>query len=124
MPAVFVHGVPDTARVWDAVIRQLDRQDVVAVSLPGFGCARPDRFRPTKESYVGWLLDELSRLGGPIDLVGHDWGGLLVLRAVSLEPGIVRTWAAGAAPLDPEYVWHDAARMWQTPELGEQMMAA
>src|SRR6202162_4432404 len=38
MPAVFVHGVPDTQQVWDAVIARLDRKDVVTLSLPGFGC--------------------------------------------------------------------------------------
>ena len=37
MPAVFVHGVPDTARVWHALIARLGRKDVVTVSLPGFG---------------------------------------------------------------------------------------
>jgi len=124
MPAVFVHGVPDTARVWHAVISRLGRKDVVTVSLPGFGCPVPAGFDPTKEGYVDWLVGELGRIDGPIDLVGHDWGALLVLRSVSLRPQIARTWAAGAAPIDPEYEWHDTAKMWQTPELGEQMMQA
>jgi len=124
MPAVFVHGVPDTERVWHAVRRHLTRGDVRALSLPGFGCPLPSGFTPTKEGYVDWLLAELGSIDGPIDLVGHDWGALLVMRAVSLRPAIARTWAAGAAPLDPEYEWHDAARMWQTPGVGEQMMAA
>lgn len=123
MPAVFVHGVPDTERVWRAVIDRLQRKDVVTVSLPGFGCALPAGFEPTKEGYVDWLLGRLAAIDGPIDLVGHDWGALLVLRSVSLKPDLVRTWAAGSAPLHPEYEWHDAAKMWQTPELGEQVMA-
>jgi pimeloyl-ACP methyl ester carboxylesterase len=54
--------------------------------------------------------------------VGHDWGALLAVRAVSLEPILVRTWAAGGAPLDAEYEWHRAAKLWQTPEVGEQVM--
>jgi pimeloyl-ACP methyl ester carboxylesterase len=37
MPAVLVHGVPDTHRVWRALIGRLRRDDVVTVSLPGFG---------------------------------------------------------------------------------------
>lgn len=123
MPAVFVHGVPDTQQVWDAVIARLQRKDVVPLSLPGFGCPRPQGFSATKEAYVGWLLAELAALTGPIDLVGHDWGGLLVVRAVSVRPGAVRSWAAGAAPLDREYVWHQAAQAWQTPGKGEKVMA-
>jgi pimeloyl-ACP methyl ester carboxylesterase len=123
MPAVFLHGVPDTQQVWDAVIARLDRTDVVTLSLPGFGCPLPGGFGATKEEYVGWLLAELAALPGPIDLVGHDWGGLLVVRAVSVRPGAVRSWAAGAAPLDREYVWHQAAQAWQTPGKGEKVMA-
>jgi pimeloyl-ACP methyl ester carboxylesterase len=37
MPAVFVHGVPDTTRLWDAVRARLERTDVVTPALPGFG---------------------------------------------------------------------------------------
>jgi pimeloyl-ACP methyl ester carboxylesterase len=115
MPAVFVHGVPDTPQVWDAVIGRLGRKDVVTLSLPGFGCALPPGFGATKEAYIGWLLAELAALEGPIDLVGHDWGGLLVVRAVSVRPGAVRSWAAGAAPLDREYVWHRRRRPGRPP---------
>jgi len=46
-----------------------------------------------------------------------------VARVVSVRPTAVRSWAAGAAPLDREYVWHQAARAWQTPGLGEKVMA-
>jgi pimeloyl-ACP methyl ester carboxylesterase len=123
MPAVFVHGVPDTQRVWDAVASRLTRNDVVTLSLPGFGCTAPSGFGATKEAYVGWLLGELAAIRGPIDLVGHDWGGLLVVRAVSVRPDAVRSWAAGGAPLDREYVWHQAAKAWQTPGMGEKVMA-
>jgi pimeloyl-ACP methyl ester carboxylesterase len=123
MPAVFVHGVPDTRQVWDAVTARLHRKDVVTLSLPGFGCPLPQGFSATKEAYVDWLLAELAALPGPVDLVGHDWGGLLVVRAVSVRPGVVRSWATGAAPLDREYVWHQAARAWQTPGMGEKVMA-
>jgi pimeloyl-ACP methyl ester carboxylesterase len=102
MPAVFVHGVPDTRQVWNAVISRLDRKDVVTLSLPGFGCPLPAGFGATKEAYVEWLLGQLAVIQGSIDLVGHDWGGLLVVRAVSLRPDAVRSWAAGGAPLDRE----------------------
>jgi pimeloyl-ACP methyl ester carboxylesterase len=124
MTAVFVHGVPDTARVWDAVISRLDRRDVVRLSLPGFGCPAPEGFSATKEVYVDWLLDRLTALPRPIDLIGHDWGAGFVVRAVSLRPEIARSWAAGGAPVDSEYQWHEAARLWQTPEVGERVMEA
>ena len=123
MPAVFVHGVPDTTAVWDAVVSRLQRKDVVRLALPGFACPLPRGFGATKEEYVDWILAQLATLSGPIDLVGHDWGGLLVTRVVSVQPTAVRSWVAGAAPLDREFVWHPAARAWQTPGMGEKVMA-
>jgi pimeloyl-ACP methyl ester carboxylesterase len=123
MPAVFVHGVPDTPEVWDAVVSRLERKDVVRLALPGFACPLPAGFGATKDEYVNWILGQLATQTGPIDLVGHDWGGLLVTRVVSVRPTVARSWAAGAAPLDREYVWHQAARAWQTPGMGEKVMA-
>jgi len=40
MPAVFVHGVPETPAVWDRLRVELHRDDVIALQLPGFGCPR------------------------------------------------------------------------------------
>jgi pimeloyl-ACP methyl ester carboxylesterase len=124
MPAVLVHGVPDTASEWDAVRSFLTRPDIVACNLPGFGAPVPTGFDATKEDYVDWLVDEIRSIGVPVDLVGHDWGSILVQRVVSLHPELIRTWAAGAGAIDRAYVWHDLAQMWQTPEVGEQVMEA
>jgi len=123
MPAVFVHGVPDTSRLWNGIRSRLERKDTVALSLPGFGCDTPPGFPATKEAYVDWLIDELARIGEPVDLVGHDWGANLVQRAVSLRPDLVRTWACGSGIVDVEYVWHEAAQQFQAPGVGEAMMA-
>ena len=109
--------------MWNAVTSRLNRKDVVTLSLPGFGCPVAAGFSATKEAYVDWLLGRLAAIQGPIDLVGHDWGGLLVVRAVSVRPDAVRSWAAGGAPLDRGYVWHQAAKAWQTPGMGEKVMA-
>ena len=123
MPAVLVHGVPDTHRLWDKLRAHLSRRDVTTPSLPGFGVPTPSSFQPAKEAYVTWLIEEIERIGTPVDLVGHDWGALLVQRLVSLRPDLIRTWACGDGPIDREYVWHDLAQQWQTPGVGEAMMA-
>ena len=123
MPAFLVHGVPDTHHLWDKTRERLSRRDVLAPDLPGFGAPTPPGFRPVKEAYVDWLIDEIARVGEPVDLVGHDWGALLVQRVVSLRPDLIRTWACGDGPVDREYVWHDLAQQWQTPDVGEAVMA-
>jgi len=126
MPAVLVHGVPETAAIWDGLRSHLRRQDVIALQLPGFGCARPSGFGATKEDYVAWLVGELERIGGqgPVDLVGHDWGGGLVVRLVSIRADLVRSWVCDAAALgDVNFEWHEFAKIWQTPGEGEEFYA-
>jgi pimeloyl-ACP methyl ester carboxylesterase len=97
MTAVLVHGVPETPAVWEPLRAHLRRADVAALELPGFGSPRPEGFAATKEAYVGWPAGELERADGPVDLVGHDWGGALVVRLVSTRPELVRS--AMATPL-------------------------
>lgn len=122
MPAVLVHGVPDTARSWDRLRAALDRTDVVALSLPGFGVATPTDWTATKAEYAAWLEAELVALGEPVDLVAHDWGALLAQRVASRRPDVIRTVALGSGPCDRAYEWHPMAQAWQTPDVGEQVM--
>ena len=124
MPVVLVHGNPETAAIWDDLLPHLDRKDVVTLSPPGFGAPVPEGFGATAEEYVEWLAGELEKLDGPIDLVGHDWGGGHVL-GIALEcPELIRSWATDCVGvLDPEYVWHDLAQVWQTPGAGEEWVA-
>lgn len=65
MPAVFVHGVPDTQRVWSAVIARLERNDVVMLSRPGFGGPAPEGFDATMPLHGRIVpLAELHRMIG------------------------------------------------------------
>ena len=123
MSAFLVHGVPDTAAMWDPIRSHLQRDDIVCPSMPGFGAPMPAGFEPTKESYVDWLIERIVEVGEPVDLVGHDWGSLLVQRIASLRPELVRTLAFGDGPVDSTYTWHEMAKMWQTPGVGEELMA-
>ncbi len=84
MPAVFIHGVPDTYEVWNRLRAKLSRTDVIALALPGFGSPLPKGFRATKEEYVDWIIGQIEQQGEPVDLVGHDWGCIWVARIASL----------------------------------------
>ncbi|UBU09104.1 alpha/beta fold hydrolase [Nonomuraea gerenzanensis] len=123
MPAILIHGVPDTHRVWAGVRRHLTRTDVEAWDLPGFGAPRPLGFGSTKEEYADWLIGRLEQVGEPVDLVGHDWGCILTARAACLRPDLVRTWAGGNGPISARYPWHPLARIWQDPVEGDRFMA-
>ena len=116
---VFVHGVPETADIWGK-IRGLTDRESVALSMPGFGCPRPDGFGATKDEYVEWLVGELDGIDGPIDLVGHDWGAGITFRVATAFGDRLHSWAGDVGNLaHPDYVWHDFAKLWQTPGDGE-----
>lgn len=125
MTTVFVHGVPETYRIWDGVRDCLPDRATIALSLPGFGCPLPDGFVPNMDSYAAWLIKQLEATDGPVDLVGHDRGGGFTLRLVSLRPDLVLSWVTDAAGLaDVDFAWHQVATIWQTPEAGEGLMDA
>lgn len=124
MTAVFVHGVPETGQVWDRLRARLST-DSTALDLPGFGVPRPAGFGATMDEYVRWLERELREIDGPVDLVGHDWGAVLVAGMATNSSVPVRSWAIDVAGvLHPEYVWHDQAQLWRTPGAGEQWATA
>jgi pimeloyl-ACP methyl ester carboxylesterase len=117
---VFVHGVPETAALWDSVRVHMDAESV-ALSLPGVGGPRPDGFGAAKDEYAERLVSELDRTEGPIDPVGHDWGAVLTYGVATTHGAGLRSWAADLANgMHPDYTWHDFAQIWQGPGAGEQ----
>jgi pimeloyl-ACP methyl ester carboxylesterase len=125
MTIVLVHGVPEVPAIWDDMIAAMGGADVVTLAPPGFGAPLPDGFAATSDAYRDWLMTELERYDEPVDLVGHDWGGGHAMRVAAARPDLLRsvvTDIAGTA--DPDYVWHDLAQGWQTPDVGEEMVAA
>lgn len=125
MPAFLVHGNPDSSRLWRRLIDELGSYEgeIVAADLPGFANPAPDGFPATKEAYVEWIVAQLEALGGRVDLVGHDWGSLLVQRVASIRPDLLASVACGGAAVDVDYPWHPLAQVWQTPGEGEKYMA-
>jgi pimeloyl-ACP methyl ester carboxylesterase len=92
MPVVLVHGNPETPAIWDQMRKHLVSKDVVALTPPGFGAPVPEGFVATSDEYRDWLAAELRKLTGPIDLVGHDWGGGHVARIAMERPELIRSW--------------------------------
>jgi pimeloyl-ACP methyl ester carboxylesterase len=121
---VLVHGNPETAEVWSPLVEALDRPDVVRLSPPGFGSPVPSGWDATPGAYRCWLAAELAGLEQPVDLVGHDWGGVHVLGVAMTQPQLLRSWCVDSIGLlDPDYEWHSLAVTWQTPGIGEEAIA-
>ena len=124
MTKVLVHGNPETAAIWQPIEGELAAagvSDIVLLSPPGFGAPTPPQWAATQDAYVEWLIDEVQRLDGPVDIVGHDWGAGHVYGALARRPDLFSSWAADCGGLlHRDYVWHDAAQAWQTPGTGEE----
>jgi pimeloyl-ACP methyl ester carboxylesterase len=96
MTIAFVHGMPETAQIWDP-LRAVLGGDSTALALPGFGAHLPAGFTATKDAYAQWLGDQLREFAAPIDVVGHDLGALLTMRVVSSFDIPLRSWAVDVA---------------------------
>ncbi|GAA4555202.1 alpha/beta fold hydrolase [Planotetraspora kaengkrachanensis] len=119
---VFVHGVPETAVVWQTLQEAVGGPSV-ALTLPGFGTGLPAGFTPTKDQYASWLTDELKKIPGPIDLVGHDWGALLTMRVATVGEVRLRSWICDVGSVfHPEYAWHPWAATLISPDQGEETL--
>ena len=127
MAIAFVHGVPETSAIWAPMVEALAARgcaDVILLVPPGFGVPLPSGFEPHRERYAEWLVGELEALDGNVHVVGHDWGAGHVFGLLDSRPDLVRSWAADCVGLmHPEYIWHEMAQVWQTPEAGEAAVA-
>lgn len=121
---VLVHGVPESPEIWDTLEPLLRSRRIVRLSPPGFGAPVPEGFNATAEEYRLWLVDAVSAFDSPVDIVGHDYGGIHVTNLVMTRPDLVRSWVSDVVGIfDPGYQWHDLAQTWQTPGDGEVAIA-
>jgi pimeloyl-ACP methyl ester carboxylesterase len=78
---VLVHGAFAESSSWNGVIAQLQQHDVRAVAV-----ANPLRSLAGDAAYV---RDVLASLEGPVILVGHSYGGLVITEAAAGNDAVV-----------------------------------
>jgi pimeloyl-ACP methyl ester carboxylesterase len=120
MTIVLVHGVPNTAEVWGPLRSALSDRDAIALKLPGFGCEAPAGFSGTRYAYRDWLIEELTAINEPVDLVGHDQGSVISQGVILARPDLINSWVLGAGVCADDFFWHRQARIWQNTGLGER----
>ena len=93
---VMVHGFPDTQHVWDRVVPLLTEDfRVVTYDVRGAGgsTAPPRRSGYRMSKLIGDLAAVIEHVrpdGGPVHLVGHDWGSTQAWGAVMRESSDAR----------------------------------
>jgi pimeloyl-ACP methyl ester carboxylesterase len=99
-PVLLLHGAPETSAVWRVVQPALAvGRRVLAADLPGLGGSSYNGpfDIPSVAGQVAALLDSEAP-GQPVDLVGHDWGGMVALHIAGSRPDLVRRLAVANAP--------------------------
>ncbi len=128
LPSLFLHGVPDTAEMWDGIIASMKAHyRCIAPDLPGLGrSSAPANFDYSLESMTRFVDDLLNALdlGEPINLIITNFGAVFGLAWAAQNPERVRRIVlVGSVNFFPDYQWHSQAKLWRTPLVGEMMMA-
>lgn len=89
-PLVMVHGFPDTQQMWDPLAERLCTDHyVITYDVRGAGesTAPRDRHGYRTSRLVDDLVAVLDAVapGGPVHLLGHDWGSVQLWDAVTSE---------------------------------------
>jgi pimeloyl-ACP methyl ester carboxylesterase len=99
---VLLHGFPQLNTSWDQVVPLLHAQGLrtLAPNQRGYSPgARPSGRRPYQSSELAKDVLALADLtGGPVHLVGHDWGAAIAWGTAVLAPEKVRTLTAVSVP--------------------------
>ncbi len=125
-PALFLHGVPDSADLWSRVAGPAAaKYRCFAPDLPGFRRSQlPRDFAFSLDGYARWVNDLVDAAGieRPVTLVGHDWGGIFGLAWACSFPERVGRVVVMDTIFSHLYRWHAWARVWRMPLLGELAM--
>jgi len=123
---VFVHGNPGSRTDWTALVSAVGALGrAVALDMPGFGQAdKPRRLPYEVPSYARFLQGAMEQLGiERAHLVLHDFGGPFGLMWGLEHPDAWASVVLINVGVLPGYRWHQMARRWRTPVLGELMNA-
>ena len=87
---VLVHGSWHGAWCWEALTPQLKAQGhaVIAPDLPGHGSDRTPAWRVTLGGFVQRVVEASRGASGPLILVGHSMGGLVITETAARNPGL------------------------------------
>ena len=102
MRFVLIHGGGSTARFWDRLLPHLDRP-VIAVDMPGRAAKPADLATLSVEEEVASIVGDLeSSAPGPVTLVAHSSGGLVVPGVAAALGDRVTSVVLNAALVPPE----------------------
>ena len=101
-PVVLLHGFPQDAAGFDAVAALLSAEGFRTLSPTQRGyaaSARPLRRRDYRlRELVADVRALVDAVGGPVHLVGHDWGGAVAWGVAARHPELIRSLTVLSTP--------------------------
>ena len=99
---LLLHGFPQTSQSWTGVAARLADQGLRAVAIDQRGYS-PGARPPSVDDYampslLADVLAVIDELGGTVDLVGHDWGGVVGWQLAARHPERLRTFTVASTP--------------------------
>ena len=90
---LLLHGWPDTRRLWNDVVEDFVAAGYRVATVDLRGCGESDKPDVTEAYAMHHLVEDVAavieHLGGPVTLVGHDWGAALAWAVATFRPDLV-----------------------------------
>lgn len=101
-PVVLLHGFPERSSTWRRVTPVLHDAGLRTIAMDQRGYspgARPRGRRSYRMHHLaGDVAALVDRIGGPVHLVGHDWGSAVGWAVAGRFPDRVLSWTAVSVP--------------------------
>lgn len=89
-PVVALHSSASSSRQWQSLREFLeDRFTVIAPDLPGYGKNRETGNLPGLEGDAAPVIRDIEKIGEPVHLVGHSYGGAIALKIATMRPDLL-----------------------------------
>ena len=99
---VALHGFPQTKESWRRVSAELAERGIRTVAPDQRGYSAGARPRGRRAYAIPELVTDVAalvdRIGGPVHLVGHDWGAIVGWGVATRRPDLLRTYTALSVP--------------------------
>jgi haloalkane dehalogenase len=120
-----LHGYPESSHIFEPLVGAAAGAGwrALAPDLPGYGDSEPDPPHTWTRMVDAVQAFWAERIGEPVVLVVHDWGGLIGLRWACDHPEAVRALVISDTGFFPDGRWHGLAEVLRTEGQGEEVVA-
>jgi pimeloyl-ACP methyl ester carboxylesterase len=108
-PVLLLHGFPQTAAMWEPLACSLQELGYRTIAPNQRGYSPGARPRSVRAYRLEGLVEDAGAFaveagGGPVHVIGHDWGGVVAWMLAAVHPELVRTITTISGPHPGAYL--------------------